>query len=89
MKNHLVVTLSHQQDVVKQQHNSFSPVLVELLNLLTLWVYLLVNDACGECTDDPAQIQDFEGNDDHAHILTQFSVALWIDKMVGSFAANI
>lgn len=48
-----------------------------------------VDSACGESGDNPAQVQGFERDQDHAHIFCQLFVALRINKVVGGLAPNI
>lgn len=51
--------------------------------------YSQVDGACGESSDNPAQVQGFEGDQDHAHICCQLFVALRINKVVSGLAPNI
>ena len=51
--------------------------------------YSQVDGACGESGDNPVQVQGFEGDQDHAHILCQLFVALRVNEVVSGLAPNI
>lgn len=53
------------------------------------WNICEIDGACGESGDNPAQVQGFEGDQDHAHICCQLFVALRINKVVSGLAPNI
>ena len=50
---------------------------------------LLVDGARGEGAGDPAQVQGFKRDKDHADVLPEVSVALWVDKVMRRFASDV
>lgn len=53
------------------------------------WNICKVDGACGESGDNPAQVQGFEGDQDHAHVFCQLFVALRVNEVVSGLASNI
>lgn len=51
--------------------------------------YSQVDGACGESGDNPAQVQGFEWDQDHAHVFCQLFVALRVNEVVSGLAPNI
>lgn len=52
-------------------------------------IYSLVDGACGESADNPAQVQGLEGDDNHADIFWQFFEALGVNEVMGRFAPDV
>lgn len=75
--------------VLKRKKKSFLPHISYTVHAGIVLIMSEVDCACGESGDNPAQVQGFEGDQDHAHVFFQLFVALRVNEVVSGLAPNI